>query len=196
VGELVYAAIASLDLYIEDESGGFGWAEPDEEVHAFVNGIERGATAYLYGRRMYETMAGWESMGTSPDDDPVEREFADLWRSADKVVYSTTLDRPTTARTRIVREFDPEDVRELKRSSAGDVTIGGPTVAANAFQAGLVDQVHLFLHPLTVGGGKPALPAGIQIGLELVDERRFAGGVVYLRYRVRPGSGSTPPGGA
>jgi dihydrofolate reductase len=196
VGELVYAAITSLDLYIEDESGGFAWAEPDEEVHAFVNDIERGATAYLYGRRMYETMAAWETMGTGPDAHRVTRDFGEMWRAADKVVYSTTLRAPTTSRTRIEPAFDSAAVRELKRSSAGDVTIGGPTVAANAFRAGLVDQVHLFLHPLVVGGGKRALPAGIQVGLDLVDERRFAGGVVYLRYRVRPGSESTPPGGA
>jgi dihydrofolate reductase len=196
VGRLVYAAITSLDLYIEDESGGFAWAEPDDEVHAFVNDLERGATTYLYGRRMYATMAVWETMGTAPDDDPVHREFADMWRAADKIVYSTTLDRPTTARTRIVRTFDPDEVSDLKRSSAADLAIGGPAVAANAFRAGLVDQVHLFLHPVIVGGGKPALPSGVRVGLELEDERRFASGVVYLRYRVRPGSGSTPPGGA
>jgi dihydrofolate reductase len=196
VGRLVYAAITSLDLYIEDESGGFAWAEPDDEVHAFVNDLERGATTYLYGRRMYETMAVWETMGTAPDDEPVHREFADMWRAADKIVYSTTLDRPTTARTRIVRTFDPDEVSDLKRSSAADLAIGGPAVAANAFRAGLVDQVHLFLHPVIVGGGKPALPSGVRVGLELEEERRFASGVVYLRYRVRPGSGSTPPGGA
>ncbi|HZM31355.1 MAG TPA: dihydrofolate reductase family protein [Acidimicrobiales bacterium] len=196
MGELVYAAITSLDLFVEDESGGFGWAEPDDEVHAFVNDLERGATTYLYGRRMYETMAGWETMDTGPDQRPAMREFAEIWRAADKVVYSSTLDRPTTARTRVVRTFDPDEVRDLKQASAGDLSIGGATVAANAFRAGLVDQVHLFLHPILVGGGKPALPAGVQAGLELVDERRFAGGVVYLRYRVRPESGSTPPGGA
>jgi len=196
VGRLVYAAIASLDLYIEDESGGFGWAEPDDEVHAFVNDLERSAGTYLYGRRMYETMAGWETTGTAPDEDPVHREFADIWRAADKIVYSTTLDRPTTARTRIVRAFDPDEVRDLKRSSAGDLTIGGPAVAANAFRAGLVDLVHLFLHPVIVGGGKRALPSGVRVGLELEDERRFASGVAYLRYGVRPGPGSTPPGGA
>ena len=141
-------------------------------------------------------MAGWETMDTGPDQRPAMREFAEIWRAADKVVYSSTLDRPTTARTRVVRTFDPDEVRDLKQASAGDLSIGGATVAANAFRAGLVDQVHLFLHPILVGGGKPALPAGVQAGLELVDERRFAGGVVYLRYRVRPGSGSTPPGGA
>ena len=177
MGRLVYAAITSLDLYIEDESGGFGWAMPDDEVHAFVNDLERGAATYLYGRRMYETMAGWETMGTDPDDDPVHREFADMWRAADKIVYSTTLDRPTTARTRVVRKFDPDEVRDLKLSSAGDLTIGGPAVAANAFRAGLVDQVHLFLHPVIVGGGKRA-PVGRPGGLG-------AGGRAPLRQRRR-----------
>jgi dihydrofolate reductase len=194
MGKLVYGAIASLDGYIEDASGGFGWAEPDDEVHAFVNDLERATTTYLYGRRMYETMAGWETMDTGPDQPAVMRDFARLWREADKVVFSSTLAEPSTARTRIVPAFDPAAVRDLKSSTAGGLNIGGPTLAAHAFRAGLVDECHLFLHPVAVGGGKAALPPGMRIDLDLEDERRFAGGVVYLRYRVRPAS--TPPGGA
>jgi dihydrofolate reductase len=143
---------------------------------------------------MYETMAGWETMDTGPDQSAVMRDFARLWREADKVVFSSTLAEPSTARTRIVPAFDPAAVRDLKSSTAGGLNIGGPTLAAHAFRAGLVDECHLFLHPVAVGGGKAALPPGMRIDLDLEDERRFAGGVVYLRYRVRPAS--TPPGGA
>ena len=194
MGKLIYAAIASLDAYVEDASGGFGWAAPDDEVHAFVNDLMRAATTYLYGRRMYETMAGWETMGTGPDEPAVMRDFARMWRAADKVVYSSTLAEPSTARTRIVPTFDPAAVRDLKSATTGELTVGGPTLAAPAFRAGLVDECHLFLHPVAVGGGKAALPPGLRVELDLEHERRFAGGVVYLGYRVR--SGSRPPGGA
>jgi dihydrofolate reductase len=175
---LVYSALASLDGYIEDEDGGFGWAEPDEEVHRFVNELERSVGTYLYGRRMYETLVAWETMD---DEHEVMRDYAEIWRAADKVVYSRTLESPASARTRIEREFDPEAVRRMK--SQGDVSIGGPKLAAEAFRAGLVDECNLFLAPLLVGGGKRALPERVRLDLELLDERRFAGGFVYLRYR-------------
>jgi dihydrofolate reductase len=179
---LVYSAIASLDLYTADAEGKFDWAEPDEEVFAFVNDLERGVGTYLYGRRMYETMASWE---TAPLDGQSRafREFAGIWRAADKVVYSTTLRAASTARTRIEPRFDPEAVRELKRH--GDVSIGGPGLAASAVRAGLVDEYQLLLVPVVVGGGTSVFPPGTRVGLDLVEQRRFAGGVAYLRYRAR-----------
>jgi dihydrofolate reductase len=185
VAKLIYSAIASLDGYIEDEDGNFDWAEPDEEVHSFVNELERPVGTYLYGRRMYETMAGWETDPTLAEQSPHMRDFAKIWQAADKVVYSTTLETASTARTRIEREFDPEAVREMKASAERDLTVGGPELAAHAFKAGSVDECHLFLSPVVVGRGKRALPADVRLALELVDERRFAGGTVFLRYRVK-----------
>jgi dihydrofolate reductase len=185
VAKLIYAAITSLDGYIEDENGNFDWAEPDEEVHNFVNELERPVGTYLYGRRMYETMAGWETDPTLAEQSPQMGDFAKMWQAAEKVVYSTTLKTVSTARTRIEREFDPEPVREMKASADRDITVGGPELAAHAFRAGLVDECHLFLTPVVVGGGKRALPGDVRLELELVDERRFAGGTVFLRYRVK-----------
>jgi dihydrofolate reductase len=183
VPRLVYLAIASLDGYIEDESGDFGWAAPSDEVHAFVNDLERPVGTYLYGRRMYETMRYWETVG---DDQPeVMRDFAEVWRAAEKVVYSSSLESAPTARTRIEREFDPEAVRELKASASSDIAVGGPELAAQAFRAGLVDDCQLFLVPIVVGGGKKALPDGARLELDLLDERRFGSGTVFLRYGVR-----------
>jgi dihydrofolate reductase len=176
---LIYSAIASLDGYIEDEQGNFDWAAPDEEFHAFVNDLERPIGTYLYGRRMYETMVYWE---TDDDQAPVARDFAAIWRAAEKVVYSRTLPTVSSARTRIEREFDAAAIRQLKDSSRSDITIGGRELAGQAITEGLVDECHLFLGPVIVGGGKPALPAGIRADLELLDERRFRSGVVYLRY--------------
>ena len=189
MAKLIYAAIASLDGYIEDERGKFDWAEPDEEVHAFINESERAIATYLYGRRMYETMAGWETDPSLGAESPIMRDFAELWQAADKIVYSTTLGAVATARTRIERHFDADAVRELKATARGDLSVGGPDLATHAFSAGLVDECHLYLAPVAVGGGKRALPAGVRIPLELLDERRFAGGMVYLRYgrKVRPG---------
>jgi dihydrofolate reductase len=180
---LVYAAIASLDGYVADESGNFDWAAPDEELHAFVNDLERPVGTYLYGRRMYEVMQYWETVSTSEEPDVI-RDFAELWRAAEKIVYSTTLDEVSTERTRLEREFDPEAIRQLKASATSDVTIGGPHLAAQALEAGLVDEIHLFLHPVIVGGGNAALPDGVRVQLELVAERRFQSGVVHLHYRV------------
>jgi dihydrofolate reductase len=179
---LIYSAIASIDGYVEDEAGNFDWAAPDEEVHAFVNELERPIGTYLYGRRMYETMAVWE---TIDDDHPVMRDFAELWRAAEKVVYSRTLDSPTSARTRIERDFDPEAVRRLKETARSDISIGGAELAAEAIEAGLVDEYRLLLVPVLVGGGKRALPGGVRAELELLEQRTFASGVVYLRYRQR-----------
>jgi len=183
MARLVYANLTSLDLYVNDTNGDFQWAEPDAEVHAFVNDLERGIGTYLYGRRMYEVMRFWESAG--PELGDVERAYAEIWRSADKVVFSRTLDEVTTARTRLVRSFDPMRVRELVRGSARDVSIAGPNVASAAFRAGLVEEVHTFLVPVSVGGGTRFLPDDVRLDLELVGADRFAGGTVHLHHRVR-----------
>jgi dihydrofolate reductase len=180
MARLIYAAIASLDGYVEDEQGNFDWVAPDEEVHAFVNDLERTIGTYLYGRRMYETMVYWE---TDDDDAPVARDYGEIWRSADKVVYSRTLQAASSGRTRIEHEFDAAAITRLKETSQSDISIGGAELAGQAIAAGLVDECHLFLGPVLVGGGKRALPSGVHADLELVDERRFGGGVVYLRYR-------------
>jgi len=181
VARLIYSAITSLDGYVADESGNFDWAAPDEEVHAFVNDLERPIGTCLYGRRMYEVMAVWETMA---DPSPVMRDFAEIWRAADKVVYSTSLADVSSARTRIEREFDPETVRKLKATADRDLAVGGATLAGEAIRAGLVDELQLFLNPVIVGGGTQALPDGIRVDLELLEERRFEGGVVYLQYAV------------
>ena len=193
MAKLTYAAITSLDGYIEDEGGGFDWAVPDPEVHAFVNDLERPVGTYLYGRRMYETMAVWQTVGlepagTSPAEaalPPEELDFAEVWRAADKIVYSRTLDAVSTPRTRLERDFDPDAVRRLKDAADRDLTVSGPGLAQHAFAAGLVDQVHLFVFPVVVGGGRPGLPRGIRVDLELLDERRFGNGVVHMRYASR-----------
>ena len=188
MARLIYSAIASLDGYVEDEAGEFGWATPDDEVHAFINDLERPIGTYLYGRRMYETMVFWETMGTSDDQPARSRDFADIWRAAEKVVYSRTLQAATSARTRIEREFDPEAIRRVKSAAGPDLTIGGADLAGQALIAGLVDECHLFLTPVVVGGGKPALAHGIHAQLELLAERRFRHGVVHLHYRVLAGA--------
>jgi dihydrofolate reductase len=191
MANLIYAAISSLDGYIEDTDGKFDWGEPDEETFSFINDLERSVGTYLYGRRMYETMVGWETDPTLAEQSPLMRDFAELWQAADKFVYSKTLTAVPTARTRIEREFDPEAVRELKASREHDLTIAGAELAAHAFKAGLVDECHLFLAPVIVGGGKRSLPSGVRLQLELVDERRFASGFVHLRYR-RPANSHAP----
>ena len=185
VGKLIYAANTSLDGYLEDETGAFDWSVPDDEVHAFWNEHERTIGTSLYGRRMYETMRVWEDDDWLTDEPAVIREYADIWRDADKVVYSTTLDEVSTARTRIERQLDPETVRRLKESSSADLSIGGATLGAEAFRLGLVDECVLLLCPVLVGGGKPALPRGVRLDLELLDHRRFDNGVVYVRHAVR-----------
>jgi dihydrofolate reductase len=185
MGKLVYTAIASLDGYVADESGKWEWSIPDDEVHAFVNDAGRGVGTYLMGRRMYEVLVAWEDFESFEDQRPVMRDFADVWRNADKVVYSRTLEKPSSARTRIERAFDPDAVSELKAAADRDLEVGGPELAAQAIAAGLVDEIRLYLSPVIVGGGKPALPAGLGVDLDLLDERRFANGVVHLHYAVR-----------
>jgi dihydrofolate reductase len=181
MARLIYSALASLDGYIEDDEGGFGWAEPDEEVHAFLNELERTTGTFLLGRRMYEVLLAWETIG-GHDQPSFIRDFAEIWRAADKVVYSTTLDEVSSARTRIERQFDPRVVRELKAAADRNLTVGGPALAAEAFRAGLVDEVRLFLAPIVVGGRKPCFPADVRVRLALLEERRFDGGMVHLRY--------------
>jgi dihydrofolate reductase len=165
--------------------GNFEWAVPDEEVHIFINDLERPIGTYLYGRRMYEVMVGWESAHTLPDQPPFMLDFAQIWQAAEKIVYSKTLEAVSSARTRIERDFDPEAIRQMKARAGRDIIVGGPELAAQAFKAGLVDELHLFVTPIVVGGGKQSLPNNVRLMLELIDERRFEGGMVYLQYRTR-----------
>ena len=183
--KLIYSAIASLDGYVEDESGTFDWAAPDEEVHRFFNDLERPVGTYLYGRRMYETMVFWDSPPNPAEQPPYVQDFAAIWQAADKIVYSRTLTTEATDRTVIVPTFEPEAVRQLKAGSPHDITVGGAELAAQAIEAGLVDEYRLFVVPVVVGGGKRLLPDGVRLGLELLDERRFPSGTVYLRYGRR-----------
>jgi dihydrofolate reductase len=184
MGKLIYTAITSLDGYVADEDDNFDWAEPDEEVHSFVNDLERSVGTYLYGRRLYEVMVAWETMATVADQPPVIQDYAEVWRAADKIVYSKTLETVSSAKTRIERDFDPEAVRQLKAQAGRDISVGGPDLAAQAFKAGVVDEYHLFVTPIVVGGGKRSLPDGVRLELELLDERRFGSGVVHLHYRT------------
>jgi len=184
MGKLIYSAITSVDGYVEDEDGNFDWAAPDEEVLAFVNDLERPIGIYLYGRRMYETMAGWETEEFLGDRQPLMLDFAGIWRVADKVVFSRTLEMVSSARTRIEATFDPETIRQMKASARSDLTVGGAELAAVALRAGLIDECHLFLNPIVVGGGKRALPSNVRTRLDLLDEGRFGKGVVHLHYRV------------
>jgi dihydrofolate reductase len=183
VARLIYAAIASLDGYVADANGNFGWAVPDEEVHAFINDLERPIGTYLYGRRMYETMVGWEHPESFADQRPVMQDYARLWKAAEKVVYSRTLENVSSARTRIERELDAEAVQRLKTTAQRDISVGGPELAGQAIRAGLVDECRLFLTPIIVGGGTRALPGDVRVKLELIEERRFGNGMVYVRYK-------------
>jgi dihydrofolate reductase len=184
VAKLIYSAIASLDGYVADKDGKFDWAAPDEEVHTFVNDLERPIGTHLYGRRMYEVMAAWENMDTGPEP-AVVQDYAEIWQAADKVVYSKTLETVSSARTRIERDFDPNAVRMMKASAERDLSLGGPDLAAQAIEAGLVDEYHVFLVPYVAGGGTRFLPDTLRLELELMDERRFGSGVVHLHYRTR-----------
>ena len=185
MAKLIYSAITSLDGYIADEDGNFDWAAPDEEVHAFVNDLERRIGTYLYGRRMYDVMRYWETAPTIGDQAAVAKDYAKIWQAADKVVYSRTLNSASTSRTRIEKDFDTAAVRRMKAAASGDLSVGGPELAAQAIKDGLVDEIHLFLVPILVGGGTRALPDHVRVKLQLLDERRFADGVVYLQYRTR-----------
>jgi dihydrofolate reductase len=184
MADLIYAAIASLDGYVADEGGEFGWAAPDEEVHSYVNALERPIGTYLYGRRMYDIMVFWETEGDGDDEPAVMHEYTEIWRAADKIVFSRTLESPSSARTRIEREFDPVAVRALVDAAPSDMSLGGAELAGQALAAGVVDQVHLILVPVIVGGGTRALPGGVRLDLELVGEHRFASGFVHLHYRT------------
>jgi dihydrofolate reductase len=184
MAKLIYSVIASLDGYVADEDGNFDWAEPGEEVHRFVNDLERPVGTYLYGRRMYDVMSVWETDPSLADESLVQRDYAEIWQAADKVVYSGTLEAPVTARTRIEREFDPDAVRRLKAAADRDLTVGGPNLAAQVLAAGLVDECRLYVAPIMVGGGNRAFPDKVRVPLQLVDERRFGNGVVYLHYRT------------
>jgi dihydrofolate reductase len=184
MAKLIYTAICSLDGYVEDEEGNFDWAGPDEEVYAFVNDLERPIGTALYGRRMYETLAVLESDEALGDRQPVVVDFAVIWRATDKIVFSRTLETVVSARTRIERAFEPDQIREMKTSAGSDLSIGGAELAAHAFRAGLVDECHLIVNPIIVGGGKHALPSKARTRLALLDEGRFGNGVVHLHYRV------------
>jgi dihydrofolate reductase len=184
MAKLIYSAIMSLDCYVTDEDGNFDWAEPDEEVHSFVNDLERRIGTYLYGRRMYEVMVPWESPDTVADQPPFMHDYAEIWKAADKVVYSTTLEAASSARTRVERDFDPEAIRQMKATANRDISVGGPYLAAQAIKTGLVDEWHLFVTPFVVGGGTRSVPDDVRLKLHLVDERRFGNGVVYLHYRA------------
>jgi dihydrofolate reductase len=185
MGKLIYSTITSLDGYVADEDGNFDWAAPDEEVHTFINDLERPVGVYLYGRRMYEVMVGWETAHTRGDQPRFTQDFMGIWQAADKIVYSRTLEAVSSGRTRIERDFNPEAVRQMKASAGRDITVGGPDLAAQAIKAGLVDECHLFVAPIVVGGGAQSLPNNVRLELELLDERRFGNGVVHLHYRTR-----------
>lgn len=185
MAKLIYSAIASADGYVEDAAGSFDWAAPDEELHRFVNDLERPIGTYLYGRRMYETMLYWETADTLPGPSPAVRDFTSIWQAAEKIVFSRTLESVSSARTRIERSFDPGRIRRLKSAAERDVTVGGADLAGQAIKAGLVDELQLFLVPVVVGGGKRALPSGVRLDLELLNTQRFTSGAVYLRYRSR-----------
>jgi len=183
MARLVYSAITSLDGYVADADGDFSWCAPDAEVHAFVNDLERPIGTYLYGRKMYDVMAVWETWPDGPDESPVTLDFATIWGAADKVVFSRTLAEVRTAQTRLVSAFDPAEIRTMKESASRDLSVGGPHLAAEAIRAGLVDEYHQIVAPVVVGGGTPWLPDGVRLGLELVGEHRFASGMVHLHYR-------------
>ncbi len=184
MAKLISLMIESLDGYIADRDGRFEWAAPDEEVHAFANDLMRPIATHLYGRRMWEVMRYWETAHTLPDQTEVELDFARVWQAADKVVYSTTLEAVSTARTRLERAFDADAVSRLKEATAADITVAGPGLAGQALRAGLVDELHVLVSPAVVGGGLRSLPDGLRLDLELLDERRFTGGVVHLHYRI------------
>ena len=185
MAKLIYSAITSLDGYVADQHWNFDWAAPDEELHTFVNNQERPIGTYLYGRRLYEVMAFWETAHTLPDQPPFIQDYTRIWQAADKIVYSRTLPSVSTEKTKLVWEFDPEEVRRMKAQARSDLSVGGPDLAGQAIKAGLVDEIHLFLTPVVVGGGKRSLPDDVRVNLDLLEEHRFGSGVVHLHYRIR-----------
>ena len=187
MADLIYVANTSLDGYTEDKDGKFDWTEPSDEYFRFITNIVRATHTHLYGRRMYETMRVWETDPNLAAQSPLMRDFAEIWQDADKIVYSRTLETISTRKTQLERTFDPEAIRQLKATSEHDILIGGPELAAHAFRAGLIDECHLFLVPILLGGSKSALPDNVRLEFELLEERRFRNGTVYLRYRTRQG---------
>lgn len=185
MGHLVYAALTSMDGYVADSSGSFAWAAPGEEVHQFVNDLERSVGTYLYGRRLYEVMSVWQDMPGIEHEPAVVQDYADIWKSADKVVYSTTLEAVATPRTRLERTFDPQRARAMAEQQDRNVSVGGPTLASSALRADVVDEIHLFVVPVVVGGGTSCWPEGVRLAFDLVDEDRFADGTVHVHYRAR-----------
>ncbi len=185
MSNLIYSAIMSLDGYVADAHGNFEWAEPDEEVHSFINDLQRSVGTYLLGRRMYEVFGAWDDADAFANDPGYMQDFAEIWQAADKVVYSRTLESVSSARTRLERNFDPDAVQQMKIQGDADITVGGPNLADHAFKAGLVDECHLFVAPAVIGAGTPGLPNDVRLALQLLDERRFDSGMVYLRYRTR-----------
>ena len=187
MAHLIYTTNTSLDGYIEDLAGKFDWTDPSDEVFQFITNLIRADGTHLYGRRTYEAMMVWETDLHLADQSPLLRDFAQVWQAADKIVYSRTLEAASTRQTKIERNFDPEAIRRLKESVEQDIHIGGAELAAQAFRSGLIDECHLFLLPITVGGGKPCLPEHVRLDLELLEERRFGNGDVFLRYRTKQG---------
>ena len=185
MANLIYVANTSLDGYTEDKDGKFDWTEPSEEYFRFITNLVRATRTHLYGRRMYESMRVWETDPNLAAESPLMRDFAEVWQAADKIVYSKTLETVSTRKTQIERSFNPEAIRQLKEAAEHDILIGGPELAAHAFRSGLIDECHLFLIPIIVGGGKQALPDNVRFELELLEERRFGSGVVFLRYRIK-----------
>ncbi len=185
MAKLIYFAICSLDGYVADKDGNFSWARPDDELHSFINDIERPIGTYLLGRRMYETMVFWETAEVTPDQCEPASDYAGIWRAAEKVVFSRSLDQVSSAKTRIERDFDAESIRRLKAEADSDISIGGPELAGEAIRAGLVDEYHLWINPIVVGGGNAALPSDARVELELLEQRRFDSGVIHLHYRAR-----------
>ena len=185
MAKLIYGVICSLDGYVADADGNFSWARPDDELHSFINDLERPIGTYLYGRRMYETMVFWETAEVSPDQCDPASEYVDIWRAAEKVVFSRSLDEVSSEKTRLEGEFDPEAIVRLKAEADRDISIGGPGLAGEAIRAGLVDDYHLSINPVVVGGGAAALPSDVRVDLELVDQHRFESGVIHLHYRAR-----------
>ncbi len=185
MARLIYSALASLDGYIEDQNGNFDWAMPDEEVHAFINNLERTAGTYLLGRKMYETLMVWETDPSLAADSPLMQDYAQIWQAAEKIVYSKTLTTVPTRKTTLEQNFDPARIKALKKTAQQNIVIGGPNLAAHAFSEGLIDEFHLFLMPIVLGGGKPCLPDNLRLGLELLAERRFQNGTVYLHYQIK-----------
>jgi dihydrofolate reductase len=187
MARLIYTTNMSLDGYIEDRDGKFDWTDPSDEVFQFITNLIRTDGTHLYGRRTYESMMVWETDANLAGQSPLMRDFAQVWQAADKIVYSKTLEAASTRKTNIERNFDPEAIRRLKKSVEQDIHIGGAELAAQAFRAGLIDECCLFIKPIIVGGGKAGLPANVRLQLELLEERRFDNGEVYVRYRTRQG---------